>query len=137
MGLIRRQVAELGLARDELEARVRKRTRELELANVRHRTLLDRFSQVGRKSAIGEMASSLAHELKQPLGAIANYAEGCQVDFASNRRWRKSGSGSRSSWRQHSALVRSSSGFASLSPGTNFGANRSSQTKWSPRFLRS
>ena len=78
-GLIRRQVAELGQARDELEARVRERTRELEAARERHRTLLEQFSHVGRTSAIGEMASALAHELNQPLGAIANYAEGCLI----------------------------------------------------------
>ena len=54
---------------------------ELELANERHRTLLEQFSHVGRTSAIGEMASALAHELKQPLGAIANYAEGCLVEL--------------------------------------------------------
>jgi two-component system, LuxR family, sensor kinase FixL len=82
VGLIRRQVSELGRARDELESRVQERTRELEQANERHRALLEQVSQVGRTSAIGEMASSLAHELKQPLGAIANYAEGCQVELA-------------------------------------------------------
>jgi two-component system sensor kinase FixL len=80
--LIRRQVSELGHARAELERRVSERTHQLELANERHRALLDQFSQAGRTSAIGEMASSLAHELKQPLGAIANYAQGCQVELA-------------------------------------------------------
>ena len=29
------------------------------------------------------MASGLAHELNQPLGAIANYAEGCLVELSS------------------------------------------------------
>ncbi len=99
-GLIRRQVAELGQARDELEARVRERTRELEAARERHRTLLEQFSHVGRTSAIGEMASALAHELNQPLGAIANYAEGCliELDVAGAGRWRKSGSRSSDCW---------------------------------------
>lgn len=77
--LIRSQVAELAQARDELEDRVRERTRELEAARERHRTLLEQFSHVGRTSAVGEMASALAHELNQPLGAIANYAEGCLI----------------------------------------------------------
>jgi signal transduction histidine kinase len=77
--LIRSQVAELAQRRDELEERVRERTSELEAARERHRTLLEQFSHVGRTSAIGEMASALAHELKQPLGAIANYAEGCLI----------------------------------------------------------
>ncbi len=33
---------------------------------------------VSRLSAMGEMASALAHELNQPLGAIANYTNGCR-----------------------------------------------------------
>lgn len=78
-GLIRRQIAELALAREDLEARVRERTHELEVARQRHRSLLEQFSHVGRITAAGEMASSLAHELNQPLGAIANYVEGCLI----------------------------------------------------------
>jgi two-component system sensor kinase FixL len=78
-GLIRRQVAALGRARDELEGRVQERTRELESVRERHRTLVDQLSHVGRTTTLGEMASALAHELKQPLGAIANYAEGCLI----------------------------------------------------------
>jgi two-component system sensor kinase FixL len=33
---------------------------------------------VSRLTALGEMASALAHELNQPLGAIANYLRGCE-----------------------------------------------------------
>jgi two-component system sensor kinase FixL len=33
---------------------------------------------VSRLSAMGEMASTLAHELNQPLGAISNYTKGCR-----------------------------------------------------------
>ena len=33
---------------------------------------------VSRLTALGEMASALAHELNQPLSAIANYAKGCE-----------------------------------------------------------
>ncbi len=33
---------------------------------------------VSRLTALGEMASNLAHELNQPLSAIANYMKGCQ-----------------------------------------------------------
>ena len=81
--LIRRQVEELRRARDELEDRVRQRTRELEIAAERHQALVEQFSHVARTTTIGEMASGLAHELNQPLGAIANYAEGCLVELAS------------------------------------------------------
>ena len=41
------------------------RRREVELAHV------------GRLSMMGELASGLAHELNQPLAAIANYTKGC------------------------------------------------------------
>lgn len=40
--------------------------------------------QVCRLSALGEMASSLAHELNQPLTAINNYLKGCQRLLQSN-----------------------------------------------------
>ena len=50
--------------------------RERGLAEERHRRLLEQFSHVARTNTIGEMASGLAHELNQPLGAIANYAGG-------------------------------------------------------------
>ena len=33
---------------------------------------------ISRLSAMGEMASTLAHELNQPLGAISNYTKGCR-----------------------------------------------------------
>ncbi|MCJ2087453.1 PAS domain S-box protein [Methylobacterium sp. E-005] len=36
------------------------------------------LAHVSRLSAMGEMASALAHELNQPLGAIANYTKGCR-----------------------------------------------------------
>jgi two-component system, LuxR family, sensor kinase FixL len=79
--LIRLQVGALALARDELEVRVSERTQELEAARERHRVLLEQFSHVARTSTVGEMASALAHELNQPLGAIANYAEGCLISL--------------------------------------------------------
>lgn len=37
----------------------------------------ERLDHTSRLIAMGEMASSLAHELNQPLSAIANYAMGC------------------------------------------------------------
>ena len=36
-----------------------------------------RMEQTSRLITMGEMASSLAHELNQPLSAIANYCAGC------------------------------------------------------------
>jgi len=95
--LIRRQFAELGEARDAMEDRVRRRTFELEraygdlarevsersAAEGRSLSLVEQFSHVSRTTTIGEMASGLAHELNQPLGAIANYTEGCLVALES------------------------------------------------------
>jgi two-component system sensor kinase FixL len=40
---------------------------------------------VSRLSAMGEMASSLAHELNQPLAAISNYLKGCRRLFQDSR----------------------------------------------------
>lgn len=76
-------------AHDELERRVEERTTELAKANEQlqldmvvrkrieqceqeHRAQLTHAS---RLSTIGEMASGLAHELNQPLCAIANYTQ--------------------------------------------------------------
>jgi two-component system sensor kinase FixL len=37
----------------------------------------DELARMSRLNELGEMASTLAHELNQPLAAIANYAQGC------------------------------------------------------------
>jgi two-component system sensor kinase FixL len=41
------------------------------------RRLRERLWQVSRLATVGEMASGIAHELNQPLAAIANYAQAC------------------------------------------------------------
>lgn len=38
----------------------------------------EKLAQFGRLSTLGEMAASLAHELNQPLTAIATYTQACQ-----------------------------------------------------------
>jgi two-component system sensor histidine kinase TtrS len=74
----------------ELEERVVQRTAELGQANVALRAeIAERMraqdqrrqhqaalAHVLRVSTMGEMAAGLAHEINQPLGAIANYANG-------------------------------------------------------------
>jgi len=42
------------------------------------RELRDRLAHVGRISSMGEMAAGIAHEINQPLTAIASYTEACQ-----------------------------------------------------------
>lgn len=97
MWSLKRQVrkrirAEIGLrrARDELEQRVAARTADLKQANEnlqremterqraeeaarRHH---DQLAHAARMGTMGEMATGLAHELNQPLGSIASYADG-------------------------------------------------------------
>ena len=41
------------------------------------RRLQERLSHVSRLATVGEMAAGIAHELNQPLAAIANYAQAC------------------------------------------------------------
>lgn len=48
--------------------------KQIEDENLRQQT---RLEQTSRLISMGEMASTLAHELNQPLAAIANYAMGC------------------------------------------------------------
>jgi two-component system sensor kinase FixL len=38
----------------------------------------DELARLARVNELGEMASTLAHELNQPLSAITNYVEGCR-----------------------------------------------------------
>ena len=59
----------VGIVRDITE---RKRSEE-EVHQTR-----ERLAQFGRLSTLGEMAASLAHELNQPLTAIATYTQACQ-----------------------------------------------------------
>nr|WP_319389400.1 PhnD/SsuA/transferrin family substrate-binding protein [uncultured Cohaesibacter sp.] len=82
-----------------IESLVRKRTRDLDATNARLRLEMaerkraeeaDRkhmreLEHVARLSILGEMASSIAHELNQPLAAISNYAQGCQLRIRANR----------------------------------------------------
>ncbi|MCA9056489.1 MAG: type IV pili methyl-accepting chemotaxis transducer N-terminal domain-containing protein, partial [Planctomycetaceae bacterium] len=80
-------------AHDELEQRVRERTAELLDANAalrlemverqdaeeRSRQLHTQLAHTQRLSSIGQLATGLAHELNQPLGAVVNYAETASV----------------------------------------------------------
>jgi two-component system sensor kinase FixL len=50
---------------------------ERQSAERRLHNLQDELAHVSRLTALGEMASALAHELNQPLSATANYVKGC------------------------------------------------------------
>jgi C4-dicarboxylate-specific signal transduction histidine kinase len=89
--VIAQNLRELRAARDLLEDRVLERTKDLEHANHalaaehaeriaaegRHRALVEQLGHAARVNSMGEMASGLAHELNQPLGAVVNYVGGC------------------------------------------------------------
>jgi two-component system sensor kinase FixL len=49
-----------------------------ENAEQQARLLQQRLVQVGRLATLGEMAAGIAHELNQPLSAIATYARACE-----------------------------------------------------------
>lgn len=48
------------------------------LADYGLRDMLNRIAHFGRISIMGEMATGLAHEVNQPLAAIASYAQACR-----------------------------------------------------------
>lgn len=51
---------------------------EQQVAERRLRELQSEVTHMSRFTALGEMASTLAHEINQPLTAITNYLKGCQ-----------------------------------------------------------
>ena len=78
---------------DELDARVLQRTSELATAlgslqreiqereevELKNQRLAAQLSHVERVTTMGHLTAGLAHELNQPLGAITNYTEACEV----------------------------------------------------------
>lgn len=85
----RRTAELLSEARDELELRVVERTGELvaanralereiaerEAAEKRMRELSAELAHAARVTALGQLATGLAHEINQPLASITNYAD--------------------------------------------------------------
>jgi two-component system sensor kinase FixL len=83
---------------DQLEERVALRTRELddtlaslrnevherEASEARNRQLASQLAHADRVESLGRLAAGLAHELNQPLGAIANYAEACDATLSAS-----------------------------------------------------
>jgi len=78
---------------DELETRVAERTAELaaalaslqrevherEQAELKSQRLSAQLTHAERVSTMGHLTAGLAHELNQPLAAITNYTEACEV----------------------------------------------------------
>jgi two-component system sensor kinase FixL len=64
--------AELVAANEQLRREMNERAR----AEERHRELQAQLAHAARLSSLGEMAAELAHEINQPLSAIANFVFG-------------------------------------------------------------
>lgn len=62
-------------ARLDSDRMLRHESSEREIAQIRADELRGQLAHVGRVSAMGEMAASLAHELNQPLWAVINYVQ--------------------------------------------------------------
>ncbi len=79
--LVRKRTLALNETNEKLllEMDRRKRAEEAERQHLRE------LEHVARLSILGEMASSIAHELNQPLAAISNYAQGCLLRLKANK----------------------------------------------------
>ncbi len=73
--LIEERVAERTERLRDINRQLEREIVERKQAEQRTRELLDQLARASRLNSLGQMAAGLAHELNQPLGAIANYAE--------------------------------------------------------------
>ncbi len=71
--LVKRRTQELSIANEMLVDQMAMRRRLEEQASLRQNEL----TRIARQNSLGEMASSIAHELNHPLTTILNYVKGC------------------------------------------------------------
>lgn len=71
-------INEIGNAEDRYFAGVIRDLTEQKAAQQSIAEQRERLAQVGRLSTMGEMTASIAHEINQPLTAIAMYAQACE-----------------------------------------------------------
>jgi C4-dicarboxylate-specific signal transduction histidine kinase len=74
---LKRAKAEIVKVNEELEQRVTDRTVELEAAQADRRQAEVELAHVTRVTTLGELASSMAHELNQPLAAVVTNGNAC------------------------------------------------------------
>ena len=89
VGAIRTQVEQLeglvSMRTQELKATLsslRQEVHERDVMESRNRALAVQVAHADRVKSLGCLAAGLAHELNQPLGAIANYAAACEATLA-------------------------------------------------------
>lgn len=73
----------LGLALIAIRPAADRLARQYRQSQRQCRTLADQLAHADRLKSVGEIAAGIAHEVNQPLGAIANYAEGLLARMAS------------------------------------------------------
>lgn len=78
MKVIEQRVKERTLRLETMNRQLEQEIAERESAEQRTRQLLDQLAHSSRLNSLGQMATGLAHELNQPLGAIVNYSETAQ-----------------------------------------------------------
>lgn len=66
---------ELRVSRDELEARVEERTKDLSEALTALRNAQSNLVQAEKMAALGGLAAGIAHEIKNPLNFVNNFAQ--------------------------------------------------------------
>jgi len=71
--LVANRTQELSSINEQLRKEISEREQAEEIA----RQHQERLAHVARINTVGEMASGLAHEINQPLAAIATYTQGC------------------------------------------------------------
>jgi C4-dicarboxylate-specific signal transduction histidine kinase len=74
---LKRAKAEITKANEDLEQQVTERTVELEAAQADRRQAEVELAHVTRVTTLGELASSMAHELNQPLAAVVTNGNAC------------------------------------------------------------
>lgn len=74
--ILRRALFALNSIEREKAAREAQRLAEADEVRVRHA-----FLDVARSNSLGELAAAIAHELNQPLSAVANYVSACRQEF--------------------------------------------------------
>lgn len=80
--LLETRVAQRTRSLDDALASLRHEILEREQAEARNRSLAAQLAHADRVESLGRLAAGLAHELNQPLGAIANYAVACDATLA-------------------------------------------------------
>ncbi|QIR14071.1 sensor histidine kinase [Shewanella aestuarii] len=75
----RKNLLRMHQAQNQLEARVKQRTAELEQTNTQLKNTQDELIQAAKLTVIGNLSASINHELNQPLAALRSYAQNTQT----------------------------------------------------------